>query len=402
MKNKNFEITVIGGSNSAHVIIPLLYTAGHKLKLLTRSPQKWSEELSVEYQLPDQSIQKRFQGKCSIISDKPRDVIPNSDIVILCLPVFAYRLVLNKIAPFISKDKDVLVGTIYGQGGFNWMMEQIKSKYELNNISYFAFGLIPWIARYKEYGKSGITYGPKAVNVVAVNDTKVFKHYEDSFFYDLCERWFDTGKVMLSENFLSLTLSVDNQIIHTSRMFGLHLKYNGVWQRPEDVPYFYKDYDQLSVNLLIELDNDYSKIREKIKNLYPHKQFSYMLNYLDLERLSYNSDNIDVLSSFVNSKTLTQIKTPVSLSENNDWVVSKTHRFFLDDIYYGICISKWIANILNIDTPTIDDILHWAQTVLDVKLIEDKELVMSKSSMDENLYGLPDYYCKKSIDEILD
>lgn len=80
--------------------------------------------------------------------------------------------------------------------------------------------------------------------------------------------------------------------------------------------YFYRDYDDLSADLLATLDNDYSKIRNKIKEMFPKNNFEYMLNYLDLERLSYQSCNENIKQSFVNSKTLGAIKTPVVKVEN--------------------------------------------------------------------------------------
>ena len=57
---------------------------------------------------------------------------------------------------------------------------------------------------------------------------------------------------------------------------------------------FYRDYDDVSAKLLADLDADYSKIREKIKAMYPTKNFKHMLDYLALERFSYQSHNTDV------------------------------------------------------------------------------------------------------------
>ena len=79
---------------------------------------------------------------------------------------------------------------------------------------------------------------------------------------------------------------------------------------------FYRDYDDVSAQLLAALDADYSKVREKIKSLYPDKNFKHMLDYLALERFSYQSHNTDVKESFVNSQTLVSIATPVVQNES--------------------------------------------------------------------------------------
>ena len=95
-------------------------------------------------------------------------------------------------------------------------------------------------------------------------------------------------------NFLSLTLSVDNQIIHTSRCLGLYKVYGKTWASESDVPWFYRDYDDLSAQLLSDLDNDYTKIRNAIKTMFPNRNFKHMLDYLALERFSYQSTKFTI------------------------------------------------------------------------------------------------------------
>jgi hypothetical protein len=47
------QISIIGGGNSTHTLIPLLSDAGHSVNLLTRHPDKWSDVVTVSYVLPD-------------------------------------------------------------------------------------------------------------------------------------------------------------------------------------------------------------------------------------------------------------------------------------------------------------------------------------------------------------
>ena len=82
-----------------------------------------------------------------------------------------------------------------------------------------------------------------------MHPNEYFEQGRKEFFDQICFRWFGIGKTEQSENFLSLTLSVDNQIIHTSRCLGLYKVYGKTWDRQEDVPWFYKDYDDLSADL---------------------------------------------------------------------------------------------------------------------------------------------------------
>ena len=398
------NLVICGGGSSAHSLIPFLKDSIFNVSILTSKPEKWAKEVELQHQDTSGNILNIFKGEIERASQDPAVLIPYADYIILCMPVSRYRVVLDKIAQFINKDRVVFLGTIYGQGGFNWMVNEIKKKYTLNNIVTYAFGLIPWICRTVEYGKIGVTYGCKAVNVAAVYPNSYFDQVNSELFDDICYKWFGKGKVVKSENFLSLTLSVDNQIIHTSRYCGLNVANGYTWKSEDSVPMFYRDYDDISSQLLEELDSDYSKIREKIIELYKENDYTYMLDYLALERLSYQSGNIDIKESFTNSATLTAIKTPVIQNQDGLWEIDKDHRFFMDDIYYGICIAKWIAEHLNIEVTTIDRILHWAQKIRKEEIIdENNKLVMNSEDLTPLFKaGLPCYYGFQTIDDITD
>jgi len=318
--------------------------------------------------------EKKFEGNLDIVSNDPETVLADTDFIILCMPVSQYKIALNRIAPFIDNNKKIYLGTIYGQGGFNWMVDEINKKYSLNKIVTFSIGLLPWICRIKKYGEIGITYGSKVRNVVAIHPQEEFDVLKNTFLDDICYRWFHTGKFYQAKNFISLTLSVDNQIIHPSRMYGLYLENPKKWDTKDDVPLFYKDFDDTSSKILKKLDTDYSKIRVKIKKNNLDKDFRYMLDYLSLERFSYDSCNENIKTSFTSSKTLGLIETPVIRNNENKWELNKNHRFFTDDIFYGLCVAKGFAEHFSLETPMIDEILEWAQGILEVSLIQSGKL----------------------------
>jgi len=395
-------ITIIGGGNSAHVLIPLLSRTEMRVNLLTRQPERWSKNISLDYSLPSGEIIENYQGKINKISDLPVDVIPESDIIILCMPVHKYRLALDRIASYINPHKKLFIGTVFGQAGFNWMIDEIVHNYSLSNVSMFAFGLIPWICRTKKYGESGIVYGAKPINVAATKPYDEFKELDEILFNNVVHKWFNHGAFKQADNFLSLTLSLDNQIIHTSRLYGLFLEHGGVWNTKEEVPYFYRDFSNESADILKGLDDDYSLIRNEIKRLYKDKKFTYMLDYLSLDNETNLTSNTTILETFSNSKTLGAIKTPV-VEEEGQWIIDKNHRFFKDDINYGLCIGKWIAEELDINVPNIDNLLVWAQEILGDKIIENGKLVIDDEiEKDPFKYGVPKAYGYNQLSQIID
>lgn len=403
MSAQKKEVAIVGGGSSAHILIPFLSGAGFAVNLLTRKPREWSRNVVAQLHTIDGDILDAFSGKLSKITDNPAAVIPQSKVVVLCMPVSKYRNALHQLAPYLAKEEEVFVGTIYGQAGFNWMVDEIKRKFHIDNITTFAVGLIPWICRVIEYGKMGVTYGCKEVNIVAVSPRDRFPALNDLFLIHICERWLKKGSFLQVGNFLSLTLSADNQIIHPSRCYGLFLRYKGKWAHKDDIPYFYRDFDQKSADLLQELDADYSKIRSAIKARYPNRNFQFMLDYLELERLSYHSVNTDIRESFTTSATLGAIKPPTIQLASGEWVIDKDHRFFTDDIHYGLCIAKWIADQLSLEVPTIDRIINWAQKIRDEKIIDGKKLLIDSESLTAKfMSGIPPVYGLNCIDDILD
>lgn len=398
------KLVVCGGGSSAHALIPFLKDTIFEVSVYTSRPELWVKTVDLEWHSPSGQMLGRFSGEIAKASSDPKELFPNADYVIFCMPVHKYRVCLHRIAPYLNKEKAVFLGTVYGQGGWNWMVDEIKKEFRLDNIITFAFGLIPWICRIIKYGHVGVTYGCKAANYAACYPKEYFKQIDEELLEKICHRWFGKGKVEQAENFLSLTLSVDNQIIHTSRCLGLYKVYGRTWKNKEEVPWFYKDYDDVSANLLAALDKDYTKIRETITKMYPEKDYTFMLDYLALERYSYKSSNTDIKESFVTSQTLVSIDTPVVQNKDGLWELDKNNRFFLDDIYYGNCIAKWMAEQLNIETPTIDEILHWAQQVRDESIIDSNNHLLTKSLDIQKPFkaGVPSVYGFTSIEDCID
>ena len=113
MSPKNPTTCVVGGGNSAHVLIPFLADAGHRVHLLTRRPEDWQDTIDCEItEGRTDNIIRTHSGHLHKKSSDPVDVVPEADIIVLCLPVHQYRPLLDRIAPYIDPHKEVFVGTV--------------------------------------------------------------------------------------------------------------------------------------------------------------------------------------------------------------------------------------------------------------------------------------------------
>ncbi|CAB9504606.1 NAD/NADP octopine/nopaline dehydrogenase, alpha-helical domain [Seminavis robusta] len=408
---KNVTTCVVGGGSSAHVLIPLLSEMGHTVNLYTRRPDEWKDDVSCEITNGvTGQVSTTYHGTIHRKSNNAADVIPTADVIILCLPVYVYRPVLDQIAPFVSQTKkEVFVGTIFGQAGFDWMVsssiirQEEEEEEPRSNIVTFAIGSIPWICRTRTYGERGINYGPKDVNVVAVTPPGRFDKLNDIFLKDISSRTMGKVKFELADSFLDLTLSVDNQIIHPARCYGLWKKSGGtgVWDSLAAVPFFYRDFDQESADILQRLDAEYERIRQAIRSKLPQKKFKYMLGYLELEKLNHKSSHVGILASLKESVQLASIKTPTVEGPDGKRHLDINFRFFKDDIPYGLLIAKALAEMLEVKTPFLDEVIVWAQTLRGECFLNKEGKINLKYCMSqEYLCGIPQVYGLHTIEAL--
>lgn len=397
-------VTIVGDGNAAHVLIPFLGDTHHTVNLMSLRPDDWQQTVTCEVQNMQHEVLKTFIGEIKTCSSDYKDVIPDADVIFLCMPVHQYRIALKKLAPYINRNKkEVFIGTIYGQAGFNWMVHEIEKEHKFTNTVAFSIGLIPWICRGEEYGSLGLCYGGKKLNVCAIAKPDRFDHLNEIFLDGIGPKQLGYGKFVQACSFISLTLSVDNQIIHPSRMYGLWKRYGGKWKTYDEVPFFYKDFDDLSADCLKKLDDDYSTVRNAIRKHFPDRPFKYMLNYLDQDNLVYETNSVDIKSSFTESETLGRIKTPVMHLGNGEYMIDKHCRFFTDDIPYGLLITKWIAEQLGEEVPFIDEIINWVQELRDERfLTKDNKIDLAVCLEETHTTGIPPTYGITSIEDILD
>jgi opine dehydrogenase len=119
MNTENLTITIVGGGASAHLLIPLLSSSNYVVNILTRKPDLWSKKIELQCQDVNGDVIERFHGELNKISSEPGEVINEADVIFLCMPVNQYRNALHRIAPHLNPDREVCIGTVYGQAGFN-------------------------------------------------------------------------------------------------------------------------------------------------------------------------------------------------------------------------------------------------------------------------------------------
>ncbi|MEE8524053.1 MAG: NAD/NADP octopine/nopaline dehydrogenase family protein, partial [Thermoanaerobaculia bacterium] len=79
------------------------------------------------------------------------------------------------------------------------------------------------------------------------------------------------------------------------------------------------------------------------------------------------------------------------------------HRFFSDDISYGVCIAKWMAEQMDLAVPAMDAIIEWVQDLRGESYIEDGRLLVDSDSLAGTFRsGIPPVYGIETLAGVVD
>ena len=136
------NITICGGGNLGHVCAGFLASQEeNSVSLLTTKPEFWSKTIDVV-----DCKGEVYHGVLKSISNQPADVVPDAEMVLVCLPGFAIGNVLKAIAPYLNDN--CWVGTVVSSTGFFFEAMKVLPK----NQPLFGFQRVPFISRIINYG----------------------------------------------------------------------------------------------------------------------------------------------------------------------------------------------------------------------------------------------------------
>lgn len=196
------KICICGGGNLGHVCAGFFASQDVlQVSLLTTKPERWSRYLEVV-----DVNGKTYRGKLDKISSVPKQVIPESDIVLVCLPGFAIHNELCNIAPYL--DEKTWVGTVVSSTGFFFEAMKVLPQ----NQPLFGFQRVPFISRIVNYGHVAEIKGYKETLSVAVEQIE-----NKEFVRATLEMLFITPTRLL-DSYYEVSLSNSNPLLHTARL----------------------------------------------------------------------------------------------------------------------------------------------------------------------------------------
>jgi hypothetical protein len=352
-------VTICGGGNAAHVLIPLAQAAGWQVNVY--APHVDEAERLQQGLARNGGLRVVFENGREImsgqhsVSAEASDVIPGASLVLLALPAFAHGPTLDAIAPHLAAD--AVVGALPARGGFDYQAEAILRRAG-KSPRFFGLQTLPWACRISRYGEEVTILGTKAVVDLAA--------YPADEAVSLSEQLTQLLQLRFRpiSSFLALTLANTGQIIHPGIMYGLcHGHEERTFER-EEIPHFYQGVDASTAAILQAMSDDVQRLAAALAASVPGFDPTEVLPIYDWVCRAYAGDIADgssLMMAFVTNRAYAGLRIPTQRGGNGRYQVDFSARYLAEDVPYGLVVVRGIARLAGVETPALDRVIRWAE-----------------------------------------
>jgi hypothetical protein len=363
------QISICGGGNAAHVLAALI-SAKQDYQVNVYTPledevQRWCQGIEVGGGITLTSDDGMCLGRPQRVSDDPSCVIPGSQLVLLSLPAFAHEIIMRDIAPYL--DEGAWVGALPARGGFDWCARDVFDNGERSAVL-FGLQTLPWACRIQEYGRAVAILGTKTQVDLAA--------WPMSYTDEIAALLGDLLGVPMcpTGSFLSLTLASTGQLIHPGIMYGLFRDWDG--RAYVEAPIFYHNIDATTADILQQLSDEVQFLRARLEDRFTNLNLSSVLPLHDWIQRAYGNrinDCSSLQNCFVTNDGYAGLLAPMC-STDDGLVPDFKSRYLIEDVPYGLVVTRGIAELADLPTPMTDRVITWAQGVLEKEYLIDGKL----------------------------
>ena len=323
------KVCICGGGNLATVCAGFLAAQETvAVSLLTRKPQAWASE--VEVIDPDGRC---FRSQLQRISDRPEDVVPQADLVLLCLPGFGIEPTLMAIKPYLSST--TAVGSVVSSTGFFFFAHKhLPARQPL-----FGFQRVPFIARTEVYGHRAHLLGyKKELSVAFENDSVGSLRLENLF----------RTPIRRLNNFYEASLTNSNPILHTGRLFTLWHDWNG--EAIATPIRFYEEWTDEASACILAMDDELMSLTRKLG--IDEQAVPSLLTY-------YESTDAPSLTRKIRSIAAFQGILAPMCQTSAGYVPDFNSRYFIEDFPFGLRFIRQLLHEHELPCPHVDEVYAW-------------------------------------------
>jgi NAD/NADP octopine/nopaline dehydrogenase, alpha-helical domain len=293
------------------------------------------------------------------ISADPAQVIPNADIVMIVVPAFAHAAVLHRIRPYVRDT--TTIGCLPTRSGFEFEAAQLLTGSNGSGRRIFGLQTLPWSTRVVTPGK--------IVNIGAVKAEVVLAARPAAASADIAARLANIlgTRLVPTDGFLNLTLGNPGQYIHTGLMYGQFHSWRGEEYDHDRIPMLYADATDETGAFVEQLSADGLAVaRELEARAEGALNLRSVVPVHDWLRSSYSRSTGDTstVATCLRTGPIRMRQAPMTTLVNGRFVPNFGYRYLSEDVPFGLVITRALADIAEVATPAIDELIYWAQSVM--------------------------------------
>lgn len=336
------KICIYGGGNVGTQLAVHSAEKNHETWIYTSKPNLFSNTLEIVNE-NDEIIHR---GEIKAATNNAEEAFKNADVIFVTIPAFALKEAKEAIKPFVKPGMIIIF--VPGSGAGEYVMKEFLEE----GVILSGIQRVPSVARLVEYGKCVRASGYRDIMHVASVPSS-----ESNKIKGLVSSLLDMETEVLP-NYLNLTMTPSNPILHTSRLYSLFRDYKeGV--EYERIPLFYEEWSLDSAELLLSCD-------EEVQNIV--KAIPLDLKGVKSLRVHYESDTAEALKNKIQSiQSFKGITTPSVKLDNGKFIPDLNSRYFTADFPFGLKILLDLASITNVEAPTMKKIYDWYKDLVNPK-----------------------------------
>ncbi|MBN1318668.1 MAG: NAD/NADP octopine/nopaline dehydrogenase family protein [Anaerolineales bacterium] len=346
------KVTVCGGGNGAQALVPI---AASNLGIMVDIYTPFGDEALRLQSAIEATGAVQASASPHRASADPADVVPGSELVVLVLPAFAHESILHQVVPYL--DRGAWVGVIPARGGFDYAAKQVLFENNREDVVIFGLQTLPWACRIREYGRHVQILGVKNSVDAACLPAHRIKQLTPRLSQLL------GLPVESAASMLALTLANTGQLIHPGIMYGLFSQWDG---NPfADVPLFYHSLNKEGARILEEMDVEVQSIWDKLAYALDLSAVRPLKSWLLRSYGDLIADPSTLYSAFRTNQAYAGLAAPVKEITPGEYIPDYTARYLVEDVPFGLAVTRAIAQLAGVGTPTIDRVISWAGAQLD-------------------------------------
>lgn len=330
-------IAILGGGNGGFAAAAHLRTLGHTPQLYNRSAGTIAairEHGGVEYS----GVAGDGFAPVSVVTTDLETALDGADFIMTCLPAIAFSGIARELASHLDGSRPILLnpGSTGGSLAFRTTLREagcdtVPPIGETNTLTYIC----------RKRGDDHVHISSLVENVrfasLPTSDRDVFEDLLDDIYPTLTP----------VSNVLHTALSNVNAVLHPP---GILLSAAWIEHTNGDFRFYYDAGTPAVANVMADLDEE----RRAIADAWGLKVDPFPVMFADIGSTSKEAgESGSFLRMLRESEPNKEIKAPSSVD----------HRFFNEDIPFGLVPMQTLARIADIETPTIDSAISIASSI---------------------------------------